>query len=921
MAFLIERSRSLLLAGLLALVLPAAYGQTADSPFLIDTVAGSDPFRDGPATQGLLRTPNHLAVDDSGNLYIADRDNGLVRKVTPQGVISTVAGSVNGYATETGTRALDLWLLAPEGVAAGANGNIYVADTSGYSQVYAVAPDGSSTIVAGSGQSGFSGDGGAAAQARLSFPGGIAADDAGNLYIADTGNHRVRKVSTNGTITTVAGTGASGFSGDAGLATAAQLNRPVGVAVNDAGEVFVADSGNHRVRKIGIDGNITTVAGSGVQGSGGEAGPATQAQLNIPTAVAIGPDGRLYISDRTRVLVVEANATLTRLGGGGTLAGTAADGAQATQAQLLVWGLAVDGQGNIFISEFAANRVRKISPGGVIQTVAGASHLQGDGGAATQAVLFSPDSVTFDGEGGFYIADTANHSVRHVDESGAIRAVAGTGVAGFSGDSGPAAQAMLSNPRAVALDQAGNLYIADQGNGRVRKVDTQGNISTFAGSGAFGSAGDGGPAVNALFRSLSDVKADSEGNVYVVDTGDNRVRVINAAGTIRAFAGTGQAGFSGDGGPATQAQLNFPSEVEIEEAAGNVYIADLFNSRLRVVRSNGTIDTLFQITGSLSGIARDTDGSFYIANSNNDFIERVTADGVSSRTTPGVRGFSGDGGAANLATVSNPQDVTADEAGNLYVADTGNHRIRLLTAVPAIPENALKNAGSFVGDSVAPGSIVSLFGANLAAGTAVATAKPLPTTLAGTALTLTDGAGTVHAVPLFFVSRGQINCFLPAAAALGAATLNLVTDKGGSASTRIQITAVAPGVFTADATGTGVAAAAVVHIAANGARTDSLTFSFDPNQGFRAVPIDMSAAGVQVYLVLFGTGIGNNRNVSVTVGGQAVPVLFAGAQGEFVGLDQANIGPLPQALAGSGEVPVVLTAEGQSANTVTVSIR
>lgn len=197
----------------------------------------------------------------------------------------------------------------------------------------------------------------------------------------------------------------------------------------------------------------------------------------------------------------------------------------------------------------------------------------------------------------------------------------------------------------------------------------------------------------------------------------------------------------------------------------------------------------------------------------------------------------------------------------------------------------------------------------------------MPTTLGGATLTLTDSAAAAHDVPLFFVSRGQINCFIPAEAALGTATLTVSDEQGHSASLEIAITAVVPGVFTADSSGVGVATALVLHVAANGTRTDSLTFSFDANQGFQAVPIDLGAAGDQVYLTLFGTGIGSNRTVTVTVGGQAVPLLFAGAQGEFVGLDQANIGPLPRSLAGKGEAPVVLSVEGQDANTVTVNIR
>ncbi|MDP9442396.1 MAG: right-handed parallel beta-helix repeat-containing protein [Actinomycetota bacterium] len=318
------------------------------------------------------------------------------------------------------------------------------------------------------------GDGGAATSAQLKNPRGVAVDGAGNLYIADRSDNRVRRVDASGAITTVAGTGVFGYSGDAGPATHARLSFPHGVAVDGSGNVYIADTGNDRVRKVDASGTITTVAGTGGDGYSGDGGPATAAELSSPYGVAVDSAGNLYIADTInhRIRKVDASGTITTVAGTGDH-GYSGDGGPATQAQLrLPRGVAVDNSRNLYIADTLNSRVRKVDASGTITTVAGTGDYgySGDGGRAIEADLYEPEGVAVDRSGALYIADTYNHRVRKVDASGTIVTVAGTGLRGYSGDGGPATEAQLNYPYSVALDSAGGLYIADGQNTRVRRM-------------------------------------------------------------------------------------------------------------------------------------------------------------------------------------------------------------------------------------------------------------------------------------------------------------------------------------------------------------------------------------------------------------------------------------------------------------------
>ncbi|MEU5996783.1 RICIN domain-containing protein [Streptomyces sp. NPDC047197] len=338
-------------------------------------------------------------------------------------------------------------------------------------------PAPSISTVAGTGSAGFDGDGGPATSGQLKNPSGIAMDNAGTLYFADRTNHRIRKITTDGKISTVAGTGIKGSGGDGGPATAAQLNTPRGVAVDDAGVLYVADYDNFRVRKITTDGKISTVAGTGKAGFSGDGGPSTAAQLKRP------------------------------------------------------YGLAVDSTGVLYIADLEDHRVRKVTTDGKISTVAGTGKagFSGDGGPAVAAQLQKPNGVAVDGAGSLYIADGENHRVRKITNDGTISTVAGTGTAGSSGDDGPATSAQLDKPLAVLVDSAGGLYIADHRNHRVRKVTTDGTISTVAGTGTAGSSGDDGPATLAQLNYPFGLAVDCVDTLYVAEWGGHRIRKVASA--------------------------------------------------------------------------------------------------------------------------------------------------------------------------------------------------------------------------------------------------------------------------------------------------------------------------------------------------------------------------------------------------------
>lgn len=337
-----------------------------------------------------------------------------------------------------------------------------------------------------------------------------------------------------GTITTFAGSGVRGFSGDGELATQAALNYADAVAFGATGNLYFCDSNNNRVRKVDTQGIITSVVGNGDGTDSGDGGPAIQAGLT-PLALAFDKAGNLFISDanNNRIRKVDAQGVISTVAGTGSTAGYSGDGGPATQANLASpYGLGFDAAGNLFFSDGGNRRIRKIDTLGIITTVAGngTDQASGDGGAATAAQLSFSYQIAFDATGNLFFADYINARIRKIDTQGIVTTIAGTGTVGYAGDGGPATQAQLSYPAAVVTDSAGNLFVSEVGDYHIRKIDTQGIISTIAGNGTYGYSGDGGPAPQAALSTPYGMAFDTSGDLFFGDARNDRVRRVSKAG-------------------------------------------------------------------------------------------------------------------------------------------------------------------------------------------------------------------------------------------------------------------------------------------------------------------------------------------------------------------------------------------------------
>ena len=582
-----------------------------DANGIITTVAGNGFFDfggdGGPATEASLSFPEGVFVDEMGNLFIADTGNCHIRNVDTNGIITTVAGNVEQLPClflGDGVPATTTSLGNPESVFVDSLGHILIADTDNC-LIRRVDPNGIITTVAGIGAVGtsrgncsYTGEGPAMA-VTFNLPSSLVADRLGQIWIADTENHRIRKIDTVGVTSTVAGTGVSGSRGDGGPATSAELNSPEGVFVDDLGQVWIADTLNNRIRVIGVGpagpstaGIITTVAGTGEVPRSGDGGPALAAGVGMPESVFVDRSGNLFVvSNQCWVRRVDATGAISIFAGTTdpfvlSPCGYNGDLIPATEAFLnFAMDIFIDASGNLFIADFANQRIRKVTPFGIITTVAGNGSFgpSGDGGLATQAALGSPVAVYVDAAGTLFFSEFAYSRIRRVDATGIITTVAGNGMFGFSGEGGLATQAALFAPEGLYGDGSGNLFIADTGNHRIRRVDPSGIITTVAGSGQASFFGDGGPAVDADLNTPTGLVVDGAGNLYVADTTNDRIRKIDPQGIITTVAGAGARDFFGDGGPATAAALNLPRDVFVD-GAGNLFIADTQNHRVRHVR-------------------------------------------------------------------------------------------------------------------------------------------------------------------------------------------------------------------------------------------------------------------------------------------------------------------------------------------------
>jgi len=689
-----------LLAAGFAIVLLAQVPAQAQT---ISTVAGGGSNASMPATSHAM-APVGVAFDANGNYYITSVIDGSVFKVDPSGMLTSIAGNGATTVLTDGALASSGRFNSPDGIVVDAAGNIYLSDYDG-NKVWKIGTDGIVTTFAGTGTAGSLGDGGPAGSAQLNLPEGLGIDVAGNIYVAEIGGNRIRKITPGGTISTIAGTGVQGYSGDSGPAISAKLSGPAGVAVDAAGNFYIADQGNHVVRKITTDGIIHTIAGTGANGFSGDGGPATSAMLNDPEDVVIDGQNNLYITFITtnRVRKVAADGTITTIAGTGVL-GYNGDGVPAVGAEFgNPTGLALDAAGNIYIADENNRRLREITLSGTILTVAGnGTFYSGAGRTATSAALFSPQSVSVDHSGNIYFPD--KNAVLKVDAGGHLSLFAGIGLAGFSGDGGPATNAGVNNPFGVYADAAGNVYIGTSGDFRVRKVSPSGIITTFAGNGTNGYTGDGGPATSASIGHAQGIAGDAAGNIYITDFDHGVVRKVTPAGIISTFAGTGTPGYSGDNGPATSAQLGAPNGICVD-AAGNVYVADDAPNSVRKITPAGIITTVAgsgdtntgdtgdggpataALFGDIEGLTCDAIGNLYIVDGSNNRVRRVDASTgiISAFAGNGTQGFAGDNGPALAAEFNGPWAASMDGQGNVYVGDAQNQRVRKITIPYTLP--------------------------------------------------------------------------------------------------------------------------------------------------------------------------------------------------------------------------------------------
>ena len=749
-------------------------------PYSVTVFAGGTNVGDGGlATYASLLDAEGISVDSAGNIYVTDTADNRVRMIAPSGIITTIAGTSTLNA-----------LNGPYGVTADARGNTYIADL-GNNRIQKIPPGGVATTLL----------------SQLASPRNVLADASGNIYFSEFGGQRVRMIAPDGTVSLVAGTGLPGQTGDGGLAVLAQLNYPAGLALDVYGNLYIADSGGNRIRKVSA-GKITTVLATG---------------LSTPTAVAVDAAGNLYVVDT-------GNQRIRKLTPSGTI----------TTIPLAARDLTIDGAGNLLVASGA--HVYRVLGSGAVTRIAGdgAFLSRGDGGPATQARLNAPSGVALDASGNVWIADTANGRIRMVSAGSAqINTVVGGG-------------GQLTSPVELGFEPSGSLLIADPAAFRIRELTgTQNSVVTLAGTGFPGNGGDGFPATATPLSTPGGVAEGSNGVFYISDTGNHRIRRV-VGGVLVTVVGNGYAGFNGDG-PGQGVQLTSPAGICVD-AAGNLYIADAGNNRIRVMTPDGVVKTIVgpdQVAGP-RGVAVDPAGTLWIADTGNHRVLALPQGGA-------------------LTVIANqlqsPWSLAVDPTwGTVYVADAASNLVLILTPAPlALTEVptpvTVVNAATLQPGPVAPGSLISIFGAGLSE-----------------AQVLFDG----QSASLLMSKDTQINAQVPMSAT---GSIEVLAGKSVLLNTTLTIVGSAPGIFTGPG-GTGPVVAS----------NQDGTVNSNTNPAVQGSVISFYATGV-------GEG-----TVGVVIAAAPANLIFAGSAPGFIGLSQINA-QVPAGIP-SGAVPLLITAGG-----------
>ncbi|MEI6232740.1 MAG: PKD domain-containing protein [Planctomycetota bacterium] len=654
---------------------------------------------DANGTAARFFGPNAVAVGSNGNVYVADTSNHTIRVVSSGGVVTTLAGLSGyiGYADGAGATA---GFYLPYGIATDSTNNVYVADTYNHT-IRKITPSGVVTTLAGS--AGLTGTtDGTGSTARFNYPIGIAVDSAGTVYVGDSTNHTIRKITAAGVVTTLAGTAGTSGTTDA-TGTAAKFNSPQGLSVDTSGTVYVADCFNHAIRKITAAGVVTTVAGKA--GTLGYAnGTGTAATFYYPSGLHVDNGGTIYVADSNNLVIRKITSTnvVTTFAGTAFFGGT--DGAGIVATFSYPSDIAGDSFGNLYVSDSGNNTIRKITSAAVVSTVAGAPSTIGSAnGSGTSAYFYYPQGIATDTAGNFYVSDTANHAIRKVTPAGVVSTLAG--LAGTFGTlDGTGTNALFDYPQGLALDSTGNVFVADYYNHTIRKITPAGVVTTFAGTaGTLGSADGTGTA--AKFNYPLGVAIDSLNNVYVADSGNYTIRKISPAGLVSTYAGTsGVVGSANGTGPA--ASFYVPSGLATD-TSNNVYVTDQYNHTIRKIAPGGVVTTVAGhagINGSADGngtaayfylpygIKVDAAGNIYVADFGNQTIRFITPANDVTTLAGSPLAVGSLNGTGTSARFYNPSGIALDASGNFYVVDSGNQTIRV--GKPTITDAAIIDSTS-----------------------------------------------------------------------------------------------------------------------------------------------------------------------------------------------------------------------------------